>query len=101
MPSKSRNEGKLPFNEELERFLGHLQHIEGKSQNTIDAYRRDIRDFISFVFDEFDLPVTSKPGTSASKAAQGRPTYPIPITAIWVFIRGLLQFFNHRAQRKY
>lgn len=62
MQSNSRNDLKLPFSDELEKFLGHIEHIEGKSRNTVNAYRRDLLDFMGFVADEFGIPEDSQPG---------------------------------------
>ena len=38
------------------RFVGHLAHERRVSPNTVEAYRRDISDFISYLEEE-ELPL--------------------------------------------
>ena len=39
----------MEFNEAVEDFLHHCQLNEGKAKNTVDAYRRDLTDYRSFM----------------------------------------------------
>ncbi len=60
MPSKSPNE-ELPCTDALERFLIHISAAEGRSKNTVSAYRRDVTDFLIYGRDELGIPVGSGP----------------------------------------
>ncbi len=61
MRSKSPSDNQLPCEGALESFLEHLSAIEGKSPNTVKAYRRDLTDFLGFLAGESGLPSGAGP----------------------------------------
>ncbi len=59
--SISRNAEEIPCRDALEKFLDHLSAVEGKSPNTIKAYRRDLTDFLVYMRDRKSLPKIAGP----------------------------------------
>ncbi len=61
MQSTSRNDIKHPCSNELEKFLEHLDAVEGKSVNTLKAYKRDLTNLLRYLHEERNLPVSAGP----------------------------------------
>lgn len=61
MQSKFRNDEKFPCREARGKFLENLSAVEGKSPNTIDAYRRDLRDFFTYLMNDRGLSENAGP----------------------------------------
>ncbi len=59
--SISPDEDKYPCRKEMEKFLDHFSAVEGKSLNTIKAYRRDLRNFFAWLHNNRDFPLTAGP----------------------------------------
>ncbi len=57
----SRIDPDLPCRDYLEKFLLHLSAVEGRSDNTIRAYSRDLVDFLQFIKLNKNFPSTATP----------------------------------------
>jgi len=60
-PPSPRLRWALPCEQALKGFLEQLSAVEGRSPNTIKAYGRDLRDFLTFLRDRRGLPATADP----------------------------------------
>ena len=47
-------QGKIPVEEVLKRFKFHLQHEKNLYPNTVDAYMRDIKKYLDYLFQQIE-----------------------------------------------